>query len=82
MRKLQSQIKKRLHSPSEKILQFTGLMDSGASSHISANEKYSITLEDPRNDTPRCVTFADSKRAVVKKNNWKMQKEAISGLEK
>lgn len=67
MRKLQSQIKKRLHSPSEKILQFTGLMDSGASSHISANEKYSITLEDPRNDTPRCVTFADSKRAVVKK---------------
>lgn len=42
------------------------IVDSGASSHMSTNEQYFVTLEEPRSDTPRFVTVADGKRALVK----------------
>lgn len=42
------------------------IVDSGASSHMSANRHFFESMEEPHGDTPRSVTVADGKKETVK----------------
>lgn len=60
-----SEVQGFVFSASESVVK-DWIVDSGASSHMCANRNFFVSLSEPRAGTPKSVTVADGKQAVVK----------------